>query len=144
MVPEMWRSTDRIFNIIELWTFFALLPPYWPRKSKFWKNENIPWRYHHFTHVPKIIITWCMVPEIWCMTNGQTDRRKKWRIEVGAPPKKCMMFMHVLVEKMLTIKFTLVIIDKILLDMFGWCKTNDYSWPYILLIIFGIIPFAAW
>ena len=54
--------------------------------------------------VPKIMIRWCMIPEIWCATDGQadgwtdrqkdgrTDRRmnrwtdgqKKWHIEVGA------------------------------------------------------------
>ena len=32
-----------------------------------------------------------MVPEIWCATDGQTDRWmdrwKKWHIEVGVPPK---------------------------------------------------------
>ena len=27
--------------------------------------------------VPKITITWCTVPEIWCVTDGQTDGRKK-------------------------------------------------------------------
>ena len=121
--------------------FFALLPPYRPRKSKFWKNEKNIRRYYHFTNVkwqsydvwflrygvqqteffvildqflqfyppnktknlnfeiikkkhleilsvytcvPKIMIRWCTVPEKWCATNG----RKKWHIEVGAPPKK--------------------------------------------------------
>ena len=36
------------------------------------------------------MIKWCTVPEIWCATerDGQTDRWKKWHIEVGAPPKK--------------------------------------------------------
>ena len=29
-----------------------------------------------------------MVPEIWCVTNGRTDGRKKWHIEMGALPKK--------------------------------------------------------
>ena len=29
--------------------FFALLPPYGPRKSKLWKNEQHIWRYYHFT-----------------------------------------------------------------------------------------------
>ena len=41
--------------------------------------------------VPKIMIRWCMVPEIWRTTDGQADRwtdwGKKWHIEVGAPPK---------------------------------------------------------
>ena len=47
------------------------------------KKNN--WRYHHFTYicVPKNMIRWCMVPEIWCATDGQ----KKWHIEVGALPK---------------------------------------------------------
>ena len=30
---------------------FALLLPYRPRESKFWKNEKHTWRYYHFTHV---------------------------------------------------------------------------------------------
>ena len=29
----------------------------------------------------------CTVAEIWCATDEQTDRRKKWYIEVGAPPE---------------------------------------------------------
>ena len=31
--------------------FFALSPPYGPRKSKFWKNEKNTWRYYHFKDV---------------------------------------------------------------------------------------------
>ena len=37
--------------------------------------------------VPKIMIKWCMAPEIWCTTDRQMDGQKKWHIEVGAPPK---------------------------------------------------------
>ena len=61
--------------------FFVLLPPPPPptpliaQKSKFQKNEKNTWRYHHFTHVPQIMIRWCTVPEIWCMTDRQTDKR---------------------------------------------------------------------
>ena len=37
------------------------------------------------------MIRWYMVPEIWCATDGQTDRQtdrwKKWHIKVSAPPK---------------------------------------------------------
>ena len=36
MVPEIWSVTDRIF--CHFGPFFALLPPYQPEKSKFWKN----------------------------------------------------------------------------------------------------------
>ena len=49
MVPQIWSATDRIF--CHFGPFFALLPPYGPRKSKFWKNEKNTWRYYHFTHV---------------------------------------------------------------------------------------------
>ena len=50
MALEIWSVNDRIFLII-LDCFFALLPPKQLRKSKFWKNEKITWRYYHFTHV---------------------------------------------------------------------------------------------
>ena len=40
-----------------------------------------------YTCVPKIMIRWCMVPEIWCATDEQTDGWKKWHKEMGAPPK---------------------------------------------------------
>ena len=40
------------------------------------------------------MITCCTVPEIWCAIDGwtdrRTDRRKKWHVEVGVPPKKVM------------------------------------------------------
>ena len=49
MVPEIWSVIDRIF--CHYGPFFALLPPYGPRKSKFWKNEKNTWRYYHFTNV---------------------------------------------------------------------------------------------
>ena len=49
------------------------------------KRKNA-WRYNHFTRVPKIMIRWCMVPEISCATDGRTDRRKKWHIGVGGCP----------------------------------------------------------
>ena len=38
IVPEIWSATDRIF--CHHGPFFALLLPYGPRKSKFWKNEK--------------------------------------------------------------------------------------------------------
>ena len=36
---------------------------------KIWKNEKNIWRCHHFSHVPKIMITWRMLPEIWSATG---------------------------------------------------------------------------
>ena len=67
MVLEIWSKTDRIFYHSGL--FFALLHPYGPRKSKFWKNDKTNWRYYHFTRVPYMTIIWCIVPEIRSMTN---------------------------------------------------------------------------
>ena len=44
-----------------------------------------------YTCVPKIMIRWSEVPEIWYakdrQTDGHTDGQKKWHIEVGVPPK---------------------------------------------------------
>ena len=40
MLPEMWSAIDRIF--CHFWLFFALLPPWRPRKSKFGENEKTP------------------------------------------------------------------------------------------------------
>ena len=37
-----------------------------------------------YTCVPKTMIRWCMVLEIWCTVNGQMDRWKKWH-RIGCP-----------------------------------------------------------
>ena len=56
-----------------------------------------------YTCAPKIMFTRCMVAEIWCtmdwLTDGRTDRGKKWHIEVGVPPKNTT-------ERMLSFKYT--------------------------------------
>ena len=66
MVPEIWSMTDRIF--CHYGAVFALLPPS-QNKQKFKK-----WIKHQailfYTSVPKRKIIWCMVPEIWSMTNN--------------------------------------------------------------------------
>ena len=36
-------------SFLSFWPFFALLPLWQPRKSKFWKNEKNAQRYYHFT-----------------------------------------------------------------------------------------------
>ena len=48
-VPEIRSETDILF--CHFGPLFALLPPYGPKKSKFWKNEKNARRYYHFTHV---------------------------------------------------------------------------------------------
>ena len=44
MIPEISSTADRGF--CPSGPFFALSPPYGPRKSKLWKNEQHTWRYH--------------------------------------------------------------------------------------------------
>ena len=40
-----WERECNGHNFLSFWTIFYLLPPYGPRKSKFWKNEKNTWRY---------------------------------------------------------------------------------------------------
>ena len=49
-VPKIQCMTDAIL-IFYFGLFFALLPPYGPKKLKFWKNEKNSWRHYHFSHV---------------------------------------------------------------------------------------------
>ena len=70
------------------WAVFCPLTPLTAQKVKISKK----WKKHldissFYTSVPKIMIRWCMVPEIWCTMDIQIDRQKKWHIEVGTPPK---------------------------------------------------------
>ena len=85
-VPEIWCVTD-VIVIFHFGLFFALLPPYQPKKSKFYKKEENMRRYHHFTYVYQ---------KLWSddvqflrygvqQTDGQTDGKSY--IEVGIPPK---------------------------------------------------------
>ena len=79
-VPEIWHVADVI--IFHFGLFFVLLQPKKIKISKKWKNS---WRYYHFTHVQQKL--W--LDDVQFLRNGapQTDGRKKWHIEVGAPPK---------------------------------------------------------
>ena len=66
-IPEIWHITDVII-------FFARLPPWQPKKSKFKRNEKKNWRYHHFTYVYQKLWSGdvrCLIYGVW-----QTDRQK--------------------------------------------------------------------
>ena len=95
-VPDIWPVTD-VICIFHFGLFFTLLPPNSPTNQNLKKRKkNTRW-YHHFRHVPKIMITW-----VWFLRSGawqidgqkdgqmdgQMDRQKKWHIEVDPPPKK--------------------------------------------------------
>ena len=71
MVFLIWSATDKIF--CHFGQFFALLSPPSPLSTqkikilKKWNNVlEISWFY---ICAPKIMIRWCMVPEIWCVTD---------------------------------------------------------------------------
>ena len=66
MVPEIWSETNIIF--CHFGPFFALFPPYQPRKSKFWKNGKNDLKYHHFTQLyHKWKYEYCMIYGSWDM-----------------------------------------------------------------------------
>ena len=92
MVPEIWCVTD-VIVISHFGLFFACLSPKQSKTSKFWKNEKKHVEISSFyICVPKIMIRSCIVPEIHCATDGRTDERKEWDIEVGTPPKNTQGF----------------------------------------------------
>ena len=100
MVNEIRCVTD-VIVIPHLGLCFSLLPPWEPKKIKFWKNkEKLLEISSFYIYVPKFTIGWSTVPEIYSATDGQmdgrtderTDRRKKWYIEVNAPCKRHAFF----------------------------------------------------
>ena len=46
-----WNMDCNRQIFLSFWAILALLPHYQAKKSKFWKAEKKPWRYHHFTQV---------------------------------------------------------------------------------------------
>ena len=84
-----WQSYDvwflrygvkRTEFFVILHSFLPFYPHWQPKRSSF------------YICVPKIIIRWCMAPEIWCTTDGRMDRGMDKRMEKvthrgGCPPK---------------------------------------------------------
>ena len=67
-VLEIWCVTDVI--IFNFGPFFTFLLPQQLEKSEFWKNEKkLQGILSFYICVPKIMIRWCVVPEIWCVTD---------------------------------------------------------------------------
>ena len=86
----VWHMTD-VIVIFHFGLFFAFLPPQQHKKSRFYRNEKNTWRYHHFTYVYQKLWSddvWFLRYCAWWMDEQQTDRQKKWHIEVGAPHDK--------------------------------------------------------
>ena len=60
---------------LSFWTVFCSFTPLANPKIKIfeiWKKYLVISSF--YICVPKIMIRWCMVPEIWCVTDGRTDR----------------------------------------------------------------------
>ena len=101
-ISEIWYMMNVSF-ISHFGIFLSFLPPRSPIflptawKSKLKKrNKKHLGISSFYIYVPKIMIIWCTIPEIWsepdgridASTGGRTDERKKWNVEVGALPKK--------------------------------------------------------
>ena len=68
---------DRCNCYFSFWAIFCPFTPLTTQKIKISKK----WKKHleissFYTCVPKIMITWCTVPEIWCVTDGQMKKVK--------------------------------------------------------------------
>ena len=65
------------------WAIFCPFTPVTARKKKIKKKRKKSLQILSFyTCVPKIMIRWCTVLEMWCTTDRGMDRQKKWHIEV--------------------------------------------------------------
>ena len=76
-VPEIWHVMDVILIFhFGLFFFFLLFYPHnSPKNQNFKKMKKTPGGdIIILPCVPKIMIRWCTVLEIWCATDGQTDR----------------------------------------------------------------------
>ena len=90
----LYCSWDMAFDGCKFYfSFWAIFYPFTPlttRKIKVSKKQKKHLEISFYMFSQKIMITWCMFHEIWCVTDGQMDKRtvvqKKWHVEVGAPP----------------------------------------------------------
>ena len=75
-VPEIWCMTY-VIVIFHFRLFFALSLLNSLKNQNFKKMKKTPGDIIilHMCTVPKIMIRWCAVPEIWCATEERMDRR---------------------------------------------------------------------
>ena len=67
---------DRCNCYFSFWAIFCRFTPVTAQKIKISKK----WKKHlkispFYIYLPKIMIRWCTVSEIWCATAGRTDRK---------------------------------------------------------------------
>ena len=78
-VPEVWHVID-VIVIFHFGLFLPFYPPIIPKNKiskKMKKHLEIS---SFYTVVPKIMIRWCTVPKIWCVTDGWTDGRTETQL----------------------------------------------------------------
>ena len=77
----LYCSLDMMHNGLNCYfSFCAIFYPFTFLHFKKWKK---PLEISSFyICVPKIMIRWCTVPEIWCATDGQTDGRTDGKSDI--------------------------------------------------------------
>ena len=107
-----WDMARDTCNFISISCYFLPFYPLTAQRIKISKKrekylEILPF----YTCVPKIMIKWCTIPEIWFATNGRTDRQRdgltdgqmdgqmeKMTHRGGCPPKSQAKIKYFLLE----------------------------------------------
>ena len=126
-VPEIWRVTDIIF-FFHFGPSFAVLPPT-PRpnslKKQNLKEQNTGW-YHHFTYVYQKLwshgVQFRRYGAWWA--DDQTDRRKKWHIEVDTNGESSRSWW----EMEVTCSFTMFTPTVLVIKMSKWLILCNFRW----------------
>ena len=99
IIYRSWETVhDRCNCYCSFWAICCPFSPLTAQKIKIFKK----WKKHleissFYISVPKIMIRWCTVPEIWCATDEQTvgwmgEQTEKVKYRGGCPPKKRFNF----------------------------------------------------
>ena len=79
----LYCSWDMVLNGYDCYyPYWAIFCPFTPLTDQKIKIKKMQKKKHleislFYTYVPNIMIRWCTVPDIWCITDGQTDGGKK-------------------------------------------------------------------
>ena len=78
MLYHSWdMALDRYNFYFSVWAIFYPFIPQQPKRSKLKKKKRKKQRLEislFYIYVPKIMIKWRTVPEIWCATDGWTEK----------------------------------------------------------------------
>ena len=72
-----WDMACDRCNHFSFWAIFCSFIPLTAPKIKILKKWKKTLKISFYICVPKIMIRWCTVPEIWCATDGRMVRQKK-------------------------------------------------------------------